>query len=173
MTASDAPGHAVGRGDRQQGPMTARDGARTARPSLKRERRCELLAASEPEALTQLAELCLAGGLEPTVLSGPEVGVVALQVREPVAAERFYLGEILVTRVEIAVEGTRSWAMRPGSDEAATVAAAVLDAEVEADRPLAAEVLELCWATERALALQDAAEWSEIAPTEVLFEELD
>jgi alpha-D-ribose 1-methylphosphonate 5-triphosphate synthase subunit PhnG len=140
---------------------------------IDRDRRCELLAAAEPDALAELAERCLADGPEPTVLSGPEVGVVALQVREPVVGERFYLGEVLVTQVEIALDGTRSWAMRSGSDKAATLAAAVLDAEVEAGRSLAPDVLELCRTTEMALAGDDAAEWSEIAPTEVQFEELD
>lgn len=75
-----------------------------------------------------------------TVLSGPEVGVVALQVREPIARERFYLGEALVTRAEVDLGGTRGWAMRMGSDRMATLAAAVLDAEASADRALSARV---------------------------------
>lgn len=138
-----------------------------------RDRRCELLAAAEPEALTRLAELCLEDGARPTVLAGPEVGAVAVQVREPIVGERFYLGEALVTQVEIELDGARGWAMRMGSDRVATLAAALLDAEVEAGRPRAAEVLDLCRITEQNLADADATEWADIAPTEVVFEELD
>lgn len=141
--------------------------------ALSRERRCALLAAAEAEALVALAEGCLADGAQPTVLAGPEVGVIALQVREPIVGERFYLGEALVTRAEVALDGSRGWAMRLGGDRLAALAAAVLDAEVEAGRPRAGEVLELCRATEHVQAVADAAEWADLAPTEVQFEELD
>jgi alpha-D-ribose 1-methylphosphonate 5-triphosphate synthase subunit PhnG len=138
-----------------------------------RERRCELLAAAAPSDLVELAERCLDDGSQPTVLAGPEVGVIALQVREPIAAERFYVGEVLVTQAEVAVGDGRGWAMRMGGDRVATLAAAVLDAEVEAGRPRAREVLDLCRATERRLRADETREWDELAATEVHFEELD
>jgi alpha-D-ribose 1-methylphosphonate 5-triphosphate synthase subunit PhnG len=141
-----------------------------------RDRRCELLAVADPAALKQLAERCLDQGPPVTVLSGPEIGAVALQVREPVAHERFYLGEALVTRVEVDADGSRGWAMRMGTDRLATLAAAILDATAAsegASRSLAAEIDELCRATEDELAAADSEEWAELALTEVQFEELD
>ncbi|HSL58535.1 MAG TPA: phosphonate C-P lyase system protein PhnG, partial [Acidimicrobiales bacterium] len=103
--------------------------------TLTRERRAELLAAAPAESLIALAERCLADGTDPVVVAGPEVGMVMLTVREPVARERFHLGEVLVTRAEVELDGARGWAMRAGDDRLATLAAAVLDAEVEARRP--------------------------------------
>ncbi|CAN5702112.1 hypothetical protein BH20ACT2_BH20ACT2_06840 [soil metagenome] len=138
-----------------------------------RERRAELLAAVEPGSLVALAERCLADGVTPRVLAGPEVGMVMLQVREPVAKERFYLGEVLVTRAEVELGGRRGWAMVMGSDRVRALAAAICDAEVEADRPCAPDVLALCEHTAAEEAASDRAERAELAPTEVAFEELD
>jgi len=138
-----------------------------------RERRSELLAVADEGPLVALAERCLDEGTAVTVLAGPEVGVVALQVREPIARERFHLGEALVTQVEVDVDGHRGWAMRLGDDRVATLAAAVLDAVAAAGHRLAAEVDALCATTETARHAADAAEWADIAPTEVRFEELD
>ncbi|MDQ3305044.1 MAG: phosphonate C-P lyase system protein PhnG [Actinomycetota bacterium] len=138
-----------------------------------RERLCELLARAEPTALADLAERCLDPGDEPVVVAGPEVGMVMMQVREPVAQERFYLGEVLVTRAEVDLGGARGWAMVMGSDRVRSLAAAICDAEVQADRARAGDVLALCEATAHAAAEAAAAEWAELAPTEVSFEELD
>lgn len=141
--------------------------------ALDRDRRCELLAATDAPGLVTLAERCLDDGATVTVVAGPEVGTVALQVRDPIVGERFFLGEALVTRVEVGLDGARGWAMRMGSDRVAALAAAVLDAEVEAGRPRAGEVDALCRSTDRALAAAADAEWDDLAPTEVRFEELD
>lgn len=138
-----------------------------------RERLCELLASAEPATLAGLAERCLDPSDEPTLIAGPEVGMVMMQVREPVAQERFYLGEVLVTRAEVELGGARGWAMVMGSDRVRALAAAVCDAEVQAGRPRAADVLALCEATAQALVETAAAEWAELVPTEVSFEELD
>ncbi|CAN5869117.1 hypothetical protein BH24ACT3_BH24ACT3_08350 [soil metagenome] len=137
-----------------------------------REHRTELLAVAAPDALTDLADRCLSDGATPTVLAGPEVGMVMLSVREPVARERFYLGEVLVTRAEVELADARGWAMVMGRDRLGALAAAICDAEVEAGRPRAGEVVELCAATEADRARADATEQAELAPTEVRFEEL-
>lgn len=149
--------------------MTAVHEART------RERRCELLAAADAAALVALAERCVEDGAKVTVLAGPEVGVVALQVREPIVRERFHLGEVLVAQVEVDVDGSGGWAMRMGGDRVAALAAAILDAVAAAPgpHPLAAQVEQLCDATEAALRAADEREWAQVAPTEVQFEELD
>lgn len=140
--------------------------------ALTRERRAELLAASDPTGLAALAERCLETGT-PVLVAGPEVGMVMLQVREPVARERFYLGEVLVTRAEVDLDGARGWAMVLGSDRIRALAAAVCDAEHQGNRARAHEVADLCAATALAVADADARERAELAPTEVAFEELD
>lgn len=148
-------------------PVQAAGGSRS------RERRCELLAAAEGGVVVELAERFVADGASVTVLAGPEVGVVALQVREPVVRERFHLGEVLVTQAEVDVDGTRGWAMRMGTDRVATLAAAVLDAVATRASSPPPEIEALCDTTEAALDAADAEEWAELAPTEVQFEELD
>ncbi|MFI5613067.1 phosphonate C-P lyase system protein PhnG [Amycolatopsis sp. NPDC051903] len=139
---------------------------------LGREERCGLLAEAEPGELRALADACLADGAEVRVLLAPEVGCVQTQVREPVAGERFLLGDVLACRAEVELAGHRGWAMRLGDDRAAALAAAVLDAEVQAGRPRASEVDELCREVARRLVEREEREWAELAPTVVEFEEL-
>ena len=139
---------------------------------LDRAQRCGLLAEAESDELLVLADTCLAGGAEVRVLVAPEVGCVSTQVREPVAGERFLLGDVLACRAEVELAGHRGWAMRLGDDRAAVLAAAICDAEVEAGRSRAADVLALCDRVAARLAEADAAEWARLAPTVVEFEEL-
>lgn len=139
---------------------------------LSREQRCALLAEAEREELVSLADECLADGAAVRVLIAPEVGAVAAQVREPVLAERFLLGDVLACRAEVELAGQRGWSMRLGDDRVAALAAAVLDAEAEAARPRSADVLRLCHRVAGRLAEREAAEWAELAPTIVEFEEL-
>src|SRR6202020_871071 len=152
-----------------EGRPTGQDGISGARGE--REWRSELLAAAEAPALIALAERCMASG--DTRLTGePTVGTVPLCVREPVVSERFLLVDVLVTQAEVDHRAQRGWAMRLGDDKAAAVAAAICDAEAASGRGLITEIDALCRATERALADSDAAEWAELVPTEVRFEEL-
>lgn len=139
---------------------------------VNREQRCGLLAEAGPEELRSLADACLADGAEVRVLSGPDIGFVTAQVREPVAAERFLLGDVLACRAEVELAGQRGWAMRLGDDRAAVLAAAVLDAEAEAGRAHAGSVDELCRAVARRREEAETTEWAELAPTVVEFEEL-
>jgi alpha-D-ribose 1-methylphosphonate 5-triphosphate synthase subunit PhnG len=139
--------------------------------ALTRERRAELLAASDPIELAALAERCLETAT-PTLVAGPEVGMVMLQVREPVARERFYLGEVLVTRAEVDLDGARGWAMVMGSDRVRALAAAVCDAEAQGGRARAIDVHALCRSTERTATDAEDRERAELAATEVAFEEL-
>jgi alpha-D-ribose 1-methylphosphonate 5-triphosphate synthase subunit PhnG len=141
---------------------------------LTREERAELLAAATPDELLSLAERLLESGDlgEPTVVQPPEVGMVMITVREPVAEERFHLGEVLVTSCTVEVAGAAGWSMRGGDDRVATLAAALLDAAVAADLPAAENVNALCAAVAERLAREDAAEWAELSETRVAFEEL-
>lgn len=139
---------------------------------LGREERCGLLAEARPEELRELADRCLADGARVVVTRAPEVGCVSTQVREPVAAQRFLLGDVLACRAEVELAGERGWAMRLGDDRAAVLAAAVLDAEAAAGRPHAEDVDALCRRVARQRAEELAREWAELAPTVVEFEEL-
>lgn len=134
--------------------------------------RAALLAVAEAGDVVALAERCLDVYGDPSVLIAPETGLVVMQVREPVCAERFHLGEVVVTRAEVEIHGHRGWSMRLGHDRVATLGAAVCDAVAAGSGPLAADVEALCQLTRERRAQQLADEWSEIAPTLVEFEEL-
>ncbi|MER6979923.1 phosphonate C-P lyase system protein PhnG, partial [Streptomyces carpinensis] len=96
---------------------------------LTTETRAELLAAAAPEELTELAERLIAAGLEGlSVVKPPKTGLVMMQVREPVAEERFFLGEVLVTEATVDLDGALGWSMREGDDRVTVLAAAILDA---------------------------------------------
>lgn len=139
---------------------------------MTRERRAELLARARPDELEPLAEEVLADTAEaPVVLTGPDVGMVMLQLREPVASERFYAGEALVTQVEVELAGHRGWCMRMGDDTRAALAAALLDAAAQGAAPAAVEAL--CARVAQREEHEARVEWAGIAPTEVRFEELD
>jgi alpha-D-ribose 1-methylphosphonate 5-triphosphate synthase subunit PhnG len=134
-----------------------------------REERWELLAAADAEELIELADACLAADPPPelTVLVPPRTGCVTAQVRDPIRRERFLLGDVLACTAEVALGGTRGWAMRLGDDRAAALAMAICDAA--GDTPAVAD---LCRRVAARAAERDAAEWAELAPTVVEFEEL-
>jgi alpha-D-ribose 1-methylphosphonate 5-triphosphate synthase subunit PhnG len=138
-----------------------------------RERRSELLAATAPARLVPLADRCLQDeGVTLDLRSGPAVGTVSLEVREPVLGQRFILGDILVTSAEVEWRGKRGWATLLGRDRAAALAAAVCDAEAEAGGPFSADVEALCAETELMLQQAGQDEELELAQTVVRFEEL-
>lgn len=143
---------------------------------MDRNTRSELLARAEADELRLLAESFLAQRAiteELHIISPPEVGMIMMQVREPVCRERFHLGEVVVTRAEVAIASFRGWAMRAGTDRETTLAAALLDACAEYDSVLAADVHALCERTATQLAVEERREWAELAATAVSFEELD
>lgn len=135
--------------------------------------RAELLASAPRSEVLDLADRCLTDVADPEILSGPEVGTVALNVREPVEGIRFQLGDVLTTRCEVRHRGALGWSMRMGDDRAAALAAAVCDAEYAAEGPLHDEVSRVCTNTAASLARGRAAEWADLVPTIVAFEELD
>ncbi|OZM76156.1 phosphonate C-P lyase system protein PhnG [Pseudonocardia sp. MH-G8] len=137
-----------------------------------REDTAALLAVASREELVGVADACLADGVTPRVLRAPEVGCVATQVVEPVAGERFLLGDVLAVQAEVELAGGRGWSMRLGDDRAAVLAAAICDAEVQAGRPRADDVLALCARVAAREAATADDEWALLAPTVVEFEEL-
>ncbi|MEV6559433.1 phosphonate C-P lyase system protein PhnG [Nocardia sp. NPDC051756] len=141
-------------------------------PVYSRERVAELLAVAPERDLVDLADACLADGVEFAVLTAPEIGSIAAQVREPIAHDRFFLGAVLACRAEVLLGGTRGWAMRMGDNRRATLAAAVCAAEVEAERAQRDRVLHLCARVENDQRAAERSEWAQLAPTIVQFEEL-
>lgn len=137
---------------------------------LTREQRWELLAAADGGELVELADTCLAGARDVTVTVPPRTGCVTAQVRDPVLRERFFLGDVLACTAEVELDGVRGWAMRLGDDRAAVLAMAVCDAAGETG--LAADIESLCRRVAAREEEREAAEWAELAPTIVEFEEL-
>lgn len=147
---------------------------------LSREQRTELLAIADSDALQLLADRALKYTFvsESLVITKkPETGLVMMQVREPVCMERFYLGEIAATRAEVLIDKEKGWAIRLGTDKAAVLGAAILDAVCEINNEYLSElqndVFTLCVETARIESNSAFNEWNEIFPTIVNFEELD
>ncbi len=136
--------------------------------------RAELLAFAQRGEVVPLAERLLSEGVLEglSVIRPPQVGLVLMQVREPVAGERFHLGEVLATQCSVELDGTPGWSMRGGDDRVAALAGAVLDAIAAANRPEAEQVQALCVQVAQRRRWEHEAEWEQIAPTAVTFEEL-
>lgn len=135
-----------------------------------------LLARGDRQRLCELADTILsrhvgAGGAF-SVTRDPVAGVLTTQVREPLAGQRFLLGDILVSQAEVSVGGVPGWGMCFGDDRASALALAICDAEIARAGELADEVRALARDTERALREQRAAEWERLRPTIVEFEEI-
>lgn len=138
---------------------------------MTREERWALLAEAGGDELIEVADRCLAGGGAVAVTSPPRTGCVTAQVREPVLRQRFFLGDVLACAAEVELDGNRGWAMRLGDDHAAVVAMAVCDAAFgRAD--LDGGIEDLCRRVAARREAAEAAEWAELAPTIVEFEEL-
>ena len=140
--------------------------------AITREERLALLAEAAGDELIGAADACLAAASSFAVITPPSVGCVTAQVREPVLRQRFFLGDVLACTAEVEFDGVRGWAMRLGDDRAAVLAMAVLDAAAACSPGLANEVDALCERAAERSRGADAAEWAELSPTIVQFEEL-
>ncbi|MGW4124863.1 phosphonate C-P lyase system protein PhnG [Nocardia sp. NPDC004711] len=136
-----------------------------------RDARVGLLARADRDTLIRLADDCLQY-MDVELRSGPQLGTVLFQVREPIERRRFYLGDVLVTEARVRLGEHEGWAMRLGDDPEATVAAAVCDAALQSATDHRADILALCASTQTLLRAQRLAEMAEIAATAVEFEEL-
>lgn len=137
-----------------------------------------LLAAADRAELVEAGEICLdaatrAGDALPHVVSGPEVGIVTLDVREPVEASRFVLGEVLVSRCVVRLGDSTGGITLMGDDREAALAGAICDAVMAGERPGAEVVADLCQRTAARVEADRSAEWDELQPTVVRFEEMD
>ena len=124
--------------------------------------------------LLDLAEAVLDGaGTTLTMVTPPRVGMVMLRLREPVDGTIFNAGEVLVTEAQVALEQHQGYAMRLGRAPEATLAAAILDAAVEASHPLAPRILEQLDHLATAEQDRQLAAWREVAATRVSFDEMN
>lgn len=134
-----------------------------------------LLARTDSRAVIELAD-AIVDALEDIttvqITRPPQVGTVQVQVREPLAGERFILADALACNVEVLLDGQRGFAMRLGEDTLAVTAQAICEAELTAARPHADQVTALCRATAERIAADRAAEWDTLRPTIVEFEEV-
>lgn len=127
---------------------------------------------ADASAVIELSHACLADDSDVTITRPPVVGTVVAQVREPVAEERFILGDVLVTQAEVRRREVAGWTMRMGSDRLAALAAAICATEYLSDGPRATDVVALCEAGRAERARLRAAEWERLAASIVEFEEI-
>jgi len=123
------------------------------------------------DVLKGLAEEALEKALEVTVEIPPAAVLLMARVRETVNGDRFNLGEVLMTRCELTLDGEPGWGMVAGDDPERAVCAAILDA--------ASRKEDLFAGLEGELALQLAfvrearrERWARVQPTRVEFEEM-
>lgn len=140
-----------------------------------RNRRFSVLAQAQGDLapLLALAERVLeASGEAVTLVTPPRVGMVMLRLREPAEGTVYNAGEVLVTEAQVALDRHQGYAMRLGRAPEVALAAAVLDAAVEARHALAPEIAaQLALLAEAEQARQRAA-WHEVAATRVAFDEM-
>ena len=142
---------------------------------MTREQVSGLLARTDPNSIVDLADAII-NALEDTakvqITRPPQVGTVQVQIREPLAGERFILADALACNVEVLLDGTPGFAMRLGEDTLAVTAQAICEAEFVAARRYAAAVAALCQRTAERVEADRAAEWDALRPTIVEFEEV-
>jgi alpha-D-ribose 1-methylphosphonate 5-triphosphate synthase subunit PhnG len=125
------------------------------------------------EPLLTLAERVLdESGDTVTVLTPPRIGMVMLRLREPVDGTVYNAGEVLVTEARVTLDRHEGYAMRLGRAPGITLAAAVLDAAVEARHALAPDILAQLAALDDAERARQLGTWREVAPTRVVFDEM-
>jgi alpha-D-ribose 1-methylphosphonate 5-triphosphate synthase subunit PhnG len=138
---------------------------------LERERRLEALSAADEGRLVALADEVLRD-FTVEVDRGPSVGLLMVRVEEPSERLPFNFTEVTVSEAEVSSGPHRGYAMVMGRSTGKALAAAVLDAALEAGHPLATRIeAEL----EEALAQDEAKwrrRWARVAPTTATFEDV-
>lgn len=138
---------------------------------MDRNQRFEIMAQGQPEPLQALAEQVLVD-TPVLVVTPPRVGILMLRLRESVDGLVFNAGEVLVTEARVALGEHQGYAMRLGRAIEATLAAAILDAAIEAGHPLTPLIMDSLRALAAAEQERQQAAWREVAPTRVSFEEM-
>ncbi|GAA2181047.1 hypothetical protein GCM10009785_14340 [Brooklawnia cerclae] len=133
-----------------------------------------LLARTPAKVLAPLADRILASagpdGL--VIVRPPRVGTIVVQVREPLAGDRFILADAVATSCEVHLDQARGWGIRLGEDPRGALAQAVCEAELTRQGDLEAEIAHLLDDRRDELTRARAAEWERLRPTIVQFEEV-
>lgn len=138
---------------------------------MKREERLEAMSAADPAALIAIADEVLAT-FEVEVTRGPTVGLLMMRVEEPVQRLPFNFTEVTVSEAEVSAGPHRGYAMVMGRNPEHALAAAVLDAAVEAEHPLTPHILDALASARDNEARAWATRWARTAPTRVQFEDV-
>jgi alpha-D-ribose 1-methylphosphonate 5-triphosphate synthase subunit PhnG len=138
-----------------------------------RNRRAEILNMASADEVAAWVDDLIDATVSVVLLRAPEVGMVMVQIKEPVVNDNFYLGEILVTRAEVEVAGAAGWAMRIGDDAVGALACALLDAWATTSVEAANAVDLRCAATLAQCWQREIEEWETLRRTEVRFDELE
>lgn len=138
---------------------------------MERTQRSEMLAAIPEAHAVRLAEAVADGSLgDVQIITPPTVGMIMARVADGARNELFNLGEVLVTEARVSVAGHEGWAMVMGSSLDRALAAAIVDASLEAGHPQRQAIeqeLESLAAEQAAL---ERAEWQRVARTKVEFD---
>jgi alpha-D-ribose 1-methylphosphonate 5-triphosphate synthase subunit PhnG len=138
---------------------------------MQREARLEAMAQADADTIVTLADAVLTD-FEVDVTRGPNVGLLMVRVEEPSERLPFNFTEVTVSEAEVAHGDHRGYAMVMGRALDHALAAAVLDAAVEADHPLTERILDVLALANDAADLSWAGRWAQVAPTRVRFEDV-
>lgn len=103
---------------------------------------------------------------------GPITGLVSLQARDPISRTRFLPGDVLCTEAGVELNGTPGWGMCLGEDRSAALALALCDAETARQGAYAHRVAALATRCREALKNRRSAEFEDLRPSIVEFEEI-
>jgi alpha-D-ribose 1-methylphosphonate 5-triphosphate synthase subunit PhnG len=149
------------------------DAGRATSSLFDRNRRSEILNMASSDELACWVDEFIDPTASIVLRRSPEVGMVMVQITEPVGNDNFYLGEVLVTRAEVEVAGYPGWAMRLGDDSVGALAGALLDAWATTSDDAANAVDLRCAMTLAQCWQREIEEWEMLRRTEVRFDELE
>jgi alpha-D-ribose 1-methylphosphonate 5-triphosphate synthase subunit PhnG len=136
---------------------------------MNRDKRFELIAHANSERICEIAERILAD-TEVEVIKKPVGGMIMMRFRDTAEKCIFNLGEVLVTEAEVRIDEELGYAIVMGRDPEAALAGAILDAAVEAEHPLAPEIVDLLGSEEVRRKEELQKTWAEVVTTKVDFE---
>jgi alpha-D-ribose 1-methylphosphonate 5-triphosphate synthase subunit PhnG len=138
---------------------------------MDRTTRCETLAQATAADARRLADLVMDGSLgDVLVVTPPTVGMLMARAVDGARSETFNLGEVLVSEARVSIAGQEGWGMVMGADSAHALAAAIVDAGLEAGHCASARIDRELGHLAAALAHAQSADLDAVAPTRVHFE---
>lgn len=138
---------------------------------MDRTTRCETLAQASPAHASRLADLILDGSLgDVHLVLPPTVGMLMARAIDGAQAETFNLGEVLVSEARVSIAGHEGWSMVMGSNPDHALAAAIVDAGLEAGHSASERITGHLAAIAETLARETKDELQQVAPTRVDFE---